>query len=249
MEFAFGFCPKEKVSIKKIIPSAAKLRLNLLKREFLDMLSGVQFAKKVDLVEVFSYQIERSQAIKQTTSFSAKRNNLEVAAKCIESFQINPQEVFCFWKAVGAPTRKRGFEEGRTIVNGKLSTSIGGGLCQLSGLMYYICLEANLDVIERHNHSLDIYTDETRYTPLGSDATVAYGYKDLRVRNNQPFPIRFSFSITDEELLVKLIGTDKIGTYEVNFEHIELPDNQSEVITHVAGKPKTKSKYLRLTTS
>jgi hypothetical protein len=50
--------------------------------------------------------------------------------------------------------------------------------------VYHIGIIAGLDIIERYNHSVDIYTDDTRFAPLGTDATVVYGYKDLRIRNN-----------------------------------------------------------------
>ena len=53
----------------------------------------------------------------------------------------------------------------------------------MSGLIYYVSLMAGLEVLERHPHSRDIYDDQTRYAPLGADATVAYGFKDLRVLN------------------------------------------------------------------
>lgn len=67
----------------------------------------------------------------------------------------------------------------------------GRGLCQLSGLIYYISLLAGLELIERHPHSLAIYDETTGFTPLGSEATVVYGYKDLRLRNNTDAPLQF----------------------------------------------------------
>jgi len=63
-----------------------------------------------------------------------------------------------------------------------LALDYGGGLCQLSGIIYHAVLEAGLEILERHPHSLDIYTATTRYTPLGSDAAVVYGHKDLRFK-------------------------------------------------------------------
>jgi len=53
-----------------------------------------------------------------------------------------------------------------------------------------------MEVLERHPHSRDIYDDQTRYAPLGADATVAYGFKDLRVLNPYRFPVCFRASVT-----------------------------------------------------
>ena len=111
-------------------------------------------------------------------------HNLKLAIQSIESVDILPREIFSFWKIVGNPSKRNGFIGSRSIINGQVTNSIGGGLCQLSGLVYYLSLKSGLEILERHNHSMDIYTEETRFTPLGSDATVVYGYKDLKIRNN-----------------------------------------------------------------
>ena len=80
----------------------------------------------------------------------------------------------------------------------------GGGLCQLAGIVYHLALIAGLTVRERHNHSVDIYAEDERFAPLGSDATVVYGYKDLRIQNNYDFPIRFGFTLDDRSLSCSL---------------------------------------------
>ncbi|HTP30232.1 MAG TPA: VanW family protein, partial [Anaeromyxobacteraceae bacterium] len=46
---------------------------------------------------------------------------------------------------------------------------------------------------ERHSHSIDLYTDSTRFAPLGADATVAYGRKDLRFENTLTGLVSFGF--------------------------------------------------------
>jgi vancomycin resistance protein VanW len=107
--------------------------------------------------------------------------------------------------------------EGRTLVQGKLQAEVGGGLCQLSGLVYYLALQGGLKVLERYPHSVDIYTDETRFTPLGSDATVVYGYKDLRVVNSLSQPICFNVRVEADRVVGELWATQPIVPYEVMF--------------------------------
>jgi vancomycin resistance protein VanW len=127
-----------------------------------------------------------------------------------------------------------------------LKDSLGGGLCQLSGLIYYISLHANLEILERHSHSVDIYTDETRFTPLGSDATVAYGYKDLKIRNNLKDPIRFSFLIEEKYLIINLMHSSLIKKNKVEFRENEIDKETVEVDTLINNELVNKSKYKRL---
>ena len=75
-----------------------------------------------------------------------------------------------------------------------------------------------MKIIERHNHSFDIYTDETRFTPLGADATVVFGYKDLRILNNYAFPIAFHFEIEENELKVALKSEGLIAKQTIEFQ-------------------------------
>ena len=76
-----------------------------------------------------------------------------------------------------------------------LGADVGGGLCQLSGLAYELGLRAGLAVVERHPHTQDLYTEATRFTPLGLDATVVYGHKDLRLRNDRHAPLALRFAV------------------------------------------------------
>ena len=76
------------------------------------------------------------------------------------------------------PDKSQSLEfEPRVKVVQVLKAVMGGGSCQLSGILYYLMLQAGLEAIERFPHSADIYTDETRFTLLGSDATVVIALK------------------------------------------------------------------------
>lgn len=81
------------------------------------------------------------------------------------------------WWAIRVP--KRDTKNGRNLVAGKIQGNYGGGLCQVSGLLYYIALATGLEILERHAHSIDIYAEEDRFAPLGADDTVVFGYKNF----------------------------------------------------------------------
>ena len=84
--------------------------------------------------------------------------------------------------------------------NGKVTKGIGGGLCQLGNLIYWMALHTPLQVEERWRHSYDVFPDVKRTLPFGSGATLSYNYVDLQIKNetNQPFQLRVT--ITDTHL-------------------------------------------------
>jgi vancomycin resistance protein VanW len=231
-----------KEDIKKIVPFYIKVKLQLLKRSVRDVVKGYYFnyAKRRYSTNDFSNSIALKQELKPN---KAKNKNLLRAIKSIEQIQINPNEILSFWRIVGNPSKKNGFTESRSLVNGKIENTIGGGLCQLSGLMYYISLIAQLEILERHNHSIDIYNEETRFTPLGSDATVAYGYKDLKIRNNLNCPIKFNFSIEDDTIKVMILHSSVIRHNVVQFKEVISDDNVIEVITIINNQVYNNSTY------
>ena len=233
--------------IKKIIPHYIKIKIHLIKNGVIDLLNGYSFSYAKSRSEAINFisVLEIKQEIKLNDTAIAKKQNLLIATKSIKSIQIYPNEIFSFWKAVGNPSKKRGFVESRSLINGNLVPSVGGGLCQLSGLIYYSCLQANLEILERHNHSADIYTDETRFTPLGSDATVVYGYKDLKIRNTLSKPIKFTFLISDKELILRMNCVEEIEKKVVEFEQKNINEEEIEVITFVNQEVKDKSIYKR----
>jgi vancomycin resistance protein VanW len=86
-------------------------------------------------------------------------------------------------------------------------------------------LISGLTIIERYNHSIDLYADETRFTPLGTDAAVVYGYKDLRVQNSFAFPIQFKINLNHHTIQITLISTEKIVERKLNFEILDQNDS------------------------
>lgn len=121
-----------------------------------------------------------------------KITNLKLAANKIDGIIINPGEIFSFWQLVGKTTKKKGYIEGMQLSRGEVKTGVGGGICQLANLLYWMVLHTPLVVVERHHHSFDPFPDEGRVLPFGSGASVFYNYVDLRFKNptNQPFQIR-----------------------------------------------------------
>lgn len=110
--------------------------------------------------------------------------NLKLAAQHINGIIIKPGEIFSYWKLIGNPTYKRGFVDGMILHNGKVITGAGGGLCQLSNLIFWSALHTPLTIIERHRHGYDVFPDSNRTQPFGSGATCYYPHGDLMIRND-----------------------------------------------------------------
>lgn len=224
-------------SIKRLIPPDLRLKLNLIRRLGRDLRSG-QASRIVGrrsrsnqgVALNFESRLEIVQVLKAANYAENKRQNLTIAAHCIQNVVIQPGQIFSFWALVGAPIARRGYLEGRALIQGQLQAVTGGGLCQLSGILYYLSLQAGLKTLERYPHSADIYTDETRFTPLGSDATVVYGYKDFRFFNNLSQSLCFRLSIADDRLIAQLCTPSPIPRYHIEFRTQRFPD-RTEVET------------------
>ena len=120
--------------------------------------------------------------------------NLHLAAKELEGLLIRPGETFSFFRAVREADRETSYRDGLIVVNGELTTAPGGGLCQLSNLLFWLFLHSPLTIVERSGHREKDFPD-LGDQPAGVDATVAEGWVDLKVRNDtqETFQLTLSF--------------------------------------------------------
>ena len=126
--------------------------------------------------------------------------NLRLAAATIDGLLIRPGETFSFWERVGAPTAERGFVEGLILRGGRITAGIGGGLCQLSNLLYWMALHTPLEVVEQHHHGFDPFPDAGRVLPFGSGATIFWNYGDLRLSNPTDQPLQLCVRVGSTRL-------------------------------------------------
>ncbi len=222
--------------LKRFIPGALRFRMRTTWIFIRDIFTGIRFRfarnspGKISLGRAFPERITITQRINISEWAENKKHNLRLAVATFQDLPLDPGEVFAYWHYVGNPTERAGYKVGINIIASKLGFDVGGGLCQLSGLLYHLALTAGLEVIERHPHSVDLYTEETRYTPLGADATSAYGYKDLRLRNNRGFPICFRVRIEETELIGSLCSPENIEEHQLEFP-LEVRDGVEVVQT------------------
>lgn len=151
-----------------------------------------------------------------------KRTNLRLAVEPLNNIIIKPGETFSLWKLVGRPTARKGYLEGLVLQNGTIQTGIGGGLCQLGNLLFWLFAHGPLTIVERYRHGYDVFPDVNRNVPFGAGATLSYNYIDLQVRNDTDDTFTISLWL-DETHLNGSLKSDK--QLESVF-HIEERDHQ-----------------------
>ncbi len=134
-----------------------------------------------------------------TTSYSssgtARSANVANGASLINGSVIYPGEEYSFYDNVKPFTYDNGYYMAGSYLSGMVVDSMGGGICQVSTTLYNAVLMAELEVTERHNHSMIV-----TYTQVSGDAAISESAgKDFRFVNNTDAPIYIEGITTDEK--------------------------------------------------
>jgi vancomycin resistance protein YoaR len=130
-----------------------------------------------------------------------RAHNIRLASEKFQEFIVWPSEIFSFNKTTGPRSAELGYRKAPVIVEGSLIDDYGGGVCQVSSTIYVATLKAGFEIIERHNHGLPI-----SYVPMGLDATVAYDYLDLKMKNPYDTPCLIHCEAYNGTLTVIVFG-------------------------------------------
>lgn len=133
----------------------------------------------------------------------ARIQNLKNGCAKINGVIVYPDEVFSTNAHFNPCTEANGWASAGTIVNGKIEDSVGGGMCQVSSALYMALLNAEVEITERHNHSMKV-----GYANYGFDATLAGDYKDLKFRNNTGCVIYLESYTTGSNVVVNIYGKE-----------------------------------------
>jgi vancomycin resistance protein YoaR len=132
---------------------------------------------------------------------SNRIHNVQLVSRLVDRKLIAPGATFSFNQATGARTADKGFREAPVIINGELSTGLGGGVCQVSTTVFNAAYEAGLKITERTNHALYI-----SHYPQGRDATVNYPDVDLKFVNDTDHWLLLRTFVGSSSLVVDLYG-------------------------------------------
>ena len=176
----------------EISPTTYKISLKKenLKRHIQNLKQGKKFSKirqeKIlpNLVSSYSTQlIKRGPGIDINLQ-KGKATNIQIASKNLNNIIIHPGEEISFWSLVGNTTKKKGYQEGRVIINGKVEPDIGGGLCNLANLLHLLIVHSPMKITEFHSHSDALDPDKGTQKPFANGTSVQYNHQDYRFKNN-----------------------------------------------------------------
>ncbi len=143
----------------------------------------------------------------------SRTTNLRIAVSKINGTILMPGEKFSFNQVVGERTIAAGYKNAAIFVNGQVEDGLAGGICQISSTLYDAVIAANLQITERHNHSL-----LTSYLPGGKDATVVWGRYDFQFVNNREYPIKIEMTVQNGVATAAVYGIRSNQEYEITIE-------------------------------
>lgn len=138
-----------------------------------------------------------------SASSAARATNIKNGTSKLNGKVLYPGESFSVCTTMMPFDEDNGYEMAPSYANGEVVESFGGGICQVSTTLYLAVLRAELEVTERHNHSMSV-----GYVKPSMDAAIAEGSKDFRFTNNLDAPIyiegyassgKLSFAVYGEE--------------------------------------------------
>lgn len=143
-----------------------------------------------------------------TTSYSTSGSNrsANVANGCrlVNGITLYPGEEFSMYDTVKPFSVDNGYYMAGSYMNGKVVDSLGGGICQVSSTLYNAVLLAELEVTERHPHSMIV-----SYVPRSSDAAIAESSgKDFRFINSTDHPIYIEGITENKNITFTIYGVE-----------------------------------------
>lgn len=159
--------------------------------------------------EAFPYTISTF-STKYDASNINRSTNLAIAANKINGRVLMPGELFSFNAVVGKRTIEEGYKDAKIYADGGVVDGLAGGICQISSTLYNAALLANLEIVERRNHSYP-----ASYIQVGRDATVVYGVKDLQFKNSRSYPIKIEGSVKNGVAEFTIYGIEESEEYEI----------------------------------
>lgn len=143
--------------------------------------------------------------------------NVHLAAKYLSGTVLKPGQVFSQNNYIGPYIESRGFKIGPTYAGTNVITTVGGGVCKIASTVYNVAIMCDLQIVSRYCHSLPV-----PYVPYGQDATVSYGSKDIKFRNNTDYTIMIWAKGVDNTLYIAFYGKKKAPKSEWSHEFLNV---------------------------
>ena len=152
-----------------------------------------------------AYGMITSARTNASTSSNDRLTNLRVALSAIDGVTVKPGQTFSFNETLGQRTTDKGYKTAAAYNSGQVVEDVGGGICQVSTTLFNAVVKANLEIAERHNHSIPV-----SYVDKGKDATVNWGRQDFKFVNSSDENIYIQAYLTSDKRVVVAIYGKKL---------------------------------------
>lgn len=159
------------------------------------------------------------------TSNADRSGNVRNGTRLVNGTVLLPGDSFSMYQTVSPFTEENGYYLAGSYLNGMVVESLGGGICQVSSTLYNAVLRAELQVDERHNHSMIV-----SYVDLSSDAAISGTSKDFKFTNNTEYPIYIEGITTeDKQVVFTIYGVEtRPSNREVSYESEKISETVPE---------------------
>lgn len=180
-----------------------------------------ELSKITDVLGTFSTSFK--------TSGTSRSANVTNGCDLVSGTTLYPGDEFSMYDTVSPFSEANGYYMAGSYLNGQVVDSLGGGICQVSTTLYNAVLLAELEVTERHNHSMIV-----SYVEPSADAAISESAgKDFRFVNNTEYPIYIEGKTADKIITFTVYGVEtrpagREVTYQSEVVSVTNPD--AEVI-------------------
>ena len=163
------------------------------------------------------------------TSFSSsgadRSGNVRNGTRLVNGTLLMPGERFSMYETVSPFTEENGYFLAGSYLNGMVVESLGGGICQVSSTLYNAVLRAELQVDERHNHSMIV-----TYVDLSSDAAISGTSKDFKFTNSSEYPVYIEgYTTDDKQVVFNIYGVEtRPENRKVTYESEKISETEPE---------------------
>ncbi len=164
-----------------------------------------------------------------STSYSqsnaARSKNIANACTMINGMTLAPGESFSMLGTITPFTEENGYALAGSYVGDEVVESFGGGICQVSTTLYNAVIRAELNVTERHNHSMIV-----TYVDPSADAAIAESAgMDFRFTNNLSSTVYIEGSAYNGTITFTIYGVEtRASNRKVSFVSETLSETPSE---------------------
>ena len=138
--------------------------------------------------------------------------NLKIASKKINGTIIQPGETFDFNKVVGSRTSSKGYKKAHVFTGDDgVAMGLAGGICQVASTAFNAALLANVQIVERHQHS-----QRVSYVPLGRDAAISGNVQNFKWKNNTKYAIKVGMTVKGGKITCTFYTCQKVRPKKVN---------------------------------